>query len=69
MIIKVTEERECCDPAKDMKPYKGKQIIGYNATPFFCIHCGQLWGYKRVPDAAGGMESQRYKLNIEEVPE
>lgn len=43
--MKITEtiERECCDPSKDLKIYKD----GSDRRLRKCIHCGQIWEYKR----------------------
>lgn len=43
MLVKVTEERECCQP-KDLRNYNGE--IPKSLKPFkpkFCFWCGQLW--------------------------
>lgn len=44
--MKITEtiERECCNREKDMKTYNGTGAPGIGVR-WFCIHCGQLWGY------------------------
>ena len=50
--MKITEtiERECCQPG-DLRPYAGFQEAPDGI--WFCAHCGQLWGYRRITDNEG----------------
>lgn len=63
MKVKETIERECCNPRKDLKPYKGATNADSRCSnPQFCIHCGQLWVDDRVMDAAGSMDTVLKKV-------
>ena len=56
MKIKVTAERECCEPG-DLESYHGESLMGDARRPKFCKHCGQLWYLVRFTDAAGSSDS------------
>jgi hypothetical protein len=48
MIIEETTKRNCCNWAKDFKPYKGtftlaKDILVHERSVCFCVHCGTIW--------------------------
>lgn len=58
MKIKVTTERECCDPQEDLQTYRGKHMIPDVLRPKFCKHCGQLWYLESFTDAAGDSDSE-----------
>jgi len=64
MKIKVTIERECCEP-QDMLPYSGIVQFESGSKPKFCKHCGQLWIAEKYTDAAG----DRDVMYVRFVPE
>lgn len=61
MKIKVTEERECCQP-RDLKPVEGSQKKGLEPLYMFCIHCGHRHVLDWRRDPAGGTDSYYRKL-------
>jgi hypothetical protein len=56
MKVKVTTERDCCDPSEDLQSYRGQHLIPDAWSPKFCKHCGQLWYKNRYTDAAGSSD-------------
>ena len=70
MKIKITKERECCDPVEDLLPYKGINQMAYLKDIKFCKHCGQLWTRgKAGMDGAGNREYDNFKIDVGEVTE
>lgn len=56
MRIKVTEERECCQP-QDLRPLHGCEMVNFNIPKVkFCIHCGRRHRYESFMDAAGSRD-------------
>jgi hypothetical protein len=65
MKIKEVTERDCCDPSKDFKLYRG--LNSKNLETKFCVHCGQAYIWYRE---LGEMDYGWTKLDISlSIPE
>lgn len=62
MKIKVTEERECCQP-QDLKSYQGVYKHPTTVPLKFCQYCGQIWTRERVTDAAGSSDWELVRVD------
>jgi hypothetical protein len=62
MKIKVTEERECCQP-QDLKAYRGQTKQAVHSGFKFCQYCGQIWTRERVTDAAGSSDWELVRVD------
>lgn len=68
MPVKITETitRDCCDPVKDLKPYRGIVPGGPTAAAReklrFCKECGQIFGWTRKMGPAGSSEDEPVKV-------
>ena len=61
MKIKVTEERDCCQP-RDLKPVEGCVMRGREADLLFCVYWGHRHEWDTQRDPAGGVETLYRKL-------
>ena len=63
IIIEETIKRPCCNPAVDLKLYRGKKKLDRDKFEF-CIHCGQIWYHGRTMGPAGSMEPELQAIEL-----
>lgn len=65
MKIRVTTERDCCQP-EDLKPVELTKRWGNIPDMMFCVHCGRRHQHESFTDAAGSRDWHYVPLPLPE---